>query len=116
MRFHHRPGFGTLVVDACLKLRLDKTRARDHRGIGHARPLNLLAEIIDYHQHLYGPQAGARSSPGPKRIDADYLVAQLNAAGISRAAEGECVTGPLAVRRDRGVREKLRPSPATVQK
>jgi predicted TIM-barrel fold metal-dependent hydrolase len=31
------------------------------------------------------PQAGPRSSPGPKGIDADYLVAQLDAAGISRA-------------------------------
>ena len=48
-------------------------------------PRNSLAEIIDYHQHLYSPQAGARSSPGPKGIDADYLVAQLDAAGISRA-------------------------------
>jgi predicted TIM-barrel fold metal-dependent hydrolase len=48
-------------------------------------PLNSLAEIIDYHQHLYSPEAGARSSPGPKGIDADYLVAQLDAAGISRA-------------------------------
>jgi hypothetical protein len=34
-------------------------------------PLNSLAEIIDYHQHLYSPQAGARSSPGPMGIDAD---------------------------------------------
>jgi len=48
-------------------------------------PPNSLAEIIDYHQHLYSPEAGARSSPGPKGIDADYLVAQLDAAGISRA-------------------------------
>jgi predicted TIM-barrel fold metal-dependent hydrolase len=48
-------------------------------------PLNSLAEIIDYHQHLYSPQAGARSSPRSKGIDADYLVAQLDAAGISRA-------------------------------
>ena len=48
-------------------------------------PPNSFAEIIDYHQHLYSPQAGARSSPGPKGIDADYLVAQLDAAGISRA-------------------------------
>jgi predicted TIM-barrel fold metal-dependent hydrolase len=46
---------------------------------------NSLAQIVDYHQHLYSPQAGARSSPGPKGIDADYLVAQLDAAGISRA-------------------------------
>jgi len=48
-------------------------------------PLSSLAEIIDYHQHLYSPQAGERSSPGPKGINADYLVAQLDAAGISRA-------------------------------
>ena len=48
-------------------------------------PLNALAQIIDYHQHLYSPQAGARSSPGPSGIDADYLVAQLDTAGISRA-------------------------------
>jgi predicted TIM-barrel fold metal-dependent hydrolase len=48
-------------------------------------PLNSLAEIIDYHQHLYSSETGARSSPGPKGIDADYLVAQLDAAGISRA-------------------------------
>ena len=43
------------------------------------------AEIIDYHQHLYSPEAGARSSPGPKGIDANFLVAQLDAAGIQRA-------------------------------
>jgi len=43
------------------------------------------AEIIDYHQHLYSPEAGARSSPGPKGIDAGFLVAQLDAAGIQRA-------------------------------
>jgi predicted TIM-barrel fold metal-dependent hydrolase len=43
------------------------------------------AEIIDYHQHLYSPEAGARSSPGPKGIDAGFLVAQLEAAGIQRA-------------------------------
>jgi predicted TIM-barrel fold metal-dependent hydrolase len=48
-------------------------------------PLNLLAEIIDHHQHLFSPAAGARSCPGPKGIDADYLIAQLDAAGISRA-------------------------------
>ena len=48
-------------------------------------PLSLLAETFDYHQHLYSPEAGARSSPGPKGIDADYLIAQLDAAGISRA-------------------------------
>jgi predicted TIM-barrel fold metal-dependent hydrolase len=54
-------------------------------AFGTLIPLNLLAEIIDYHQHLFSPEAGARSSPGPKGIDADYLVAQLDAAGISRA-------------------------------
>jgi predicted TIM-barrel fold metal-dependent hydrolase len=54
-------------------------------ALGMLAPLNLLAEIIDYHQHLYSPAAGARSSPGPKGIDADYLVAQLDAAGVSRA-------------------------------
>jgi hypothetical protein len=48
-------------------------------------PQNSFAEVIDYHQHLYSPQAGARSTPGPKGIDADYLVQQLDVAGISRA-------------------------------
>ncbi len=43
------------------------------------------AEIIDYHQHLYSPEAGARSSPGPKGIDAGLLIAQLDAAGIRDA-------------------------------
>jgi predicted TIM-barrel fold metal-dependent hydrolase len=43
------------------------------------------AEIIDYHQHLYSPESGARSSPGPKGIDASDLVAQLDAAGVQRA-------------------------------
>jgi hypothetical protein len=52
---------------------------------GMLAPLNSAAEIIDYHQHLYSPEAGARSSPGPNGIDADYLVAQLDAAGIKRA-------------------------------
>jgi predicted TIM-barrel fold metal-dependent hydrolase len=42
-------------------------------------------EIIDYHQHLYSPEAGARSSPGPKGIDGSDLIAQLDAAGIQRA-------------------------------
>ena len=48
-------------------------------------PLNSLAGIIDYHQHLYSPEAGARSSPGPKGIDASDLIAQLDAAGVQRA-------------------------------
>lgn len=43
------------------------------------------AEVIDYHQHLYSPEAGATSSPGPKGIDASFLVTQLGAAGIQRA-------------------------------
>jgi hypothetical protein len=43
------------------------------------------AEMIDYHQHLYSPEAGARSSPGPKGIDGSDLIAQLDAAGIRRA-------------------------------
>ena len=54
-------------------------------ALGMFVPLNSLAEVIDYHQHLYSPQAGARSSPGPKGIEADYLVAQLDVAGIGRA-------------------------------
>jgi predicted TIM-barrel fold metal-dependent hydrolase len=52
---------------------------------GLLAPLNALTQIIDYHQHLYSPQAGARSSPGPSGIDADHLIAQLDVAGISRA-------------------------------
>lgn len=48
-------------------------------------PLSAFAEITDYHQHLYSPEAGVRSTPGPKGIDADFLIAQLDAAGIHRA-------------------------------
>jgi predicted TIM-barrel fold metal-dependent hydrolase len=48
-------------------------------------PSRSVAEIIDHHQHLFSPEAGARSSPGPKGIDADFLISQLDAAGISRA-------------------------------
>jgi predicted TIM-barrel fold metal-dependent hydrolase len=48
-------------------------------------PFSSFPEIIDYHQHLYSPAAGARSSPGPKGIDANFLIAQLDAAGIGRA-------------------------------
>jgi predicted TIM-barrel fold metal-dependent hydrolase len=54
-------------------------------ALGMLAPLNSLAEIIDYHQHLYSPEASARSSPGLMGIDADNLVAQLDAAGIGRA-------------------------------
>jgi hypothetical protein len=52
---------------------------------GLLAPLCSFAEIIDYHQHLYSPDAGASSSPGPKGIDARFLIAQLDAAGIERA-------------------------------
>ena len=48
-------------------------------------PFTLFAEVIDYHQHLYSPEAGARSSPGPKGISASDLIADLDAAGIQRA-------------------------------
>ena len=48
-------------------------------------PSRSVAEVIDYHQHLYSPEAGARSTPGPKGIDAKDLIAQLDAAGIERA-------------------------------
>ena len=48
-------------------------------------PLSSFADIIDYHQHLYSPEAGARSSPGPKGIDASFLIVQLDAAAIQRA-------------------------------
>jgi len=48
-------------------------------------PSQSFAPIIDYHQHLYSPEAGARSSAGPKGIDAGFLIAQLDAAGIQRA-------------------------------
>jgi predicted TIM-barrel fold metal-dependent hydrolase len=48
-------------------------------------PSRSFAPIIDYHQHLYSPEAGARSSAGPKGIDAGFLIAQLDAAGIQRA-------------------------------
>ena len=53
--------------------------------LGMLASLNAPAEIIDYHQHLYSPEAGARSTPGPAGIDADHLIAQLDEAGISRA-------------------------------
>jgi predicted TIM-barrel fold metal-dependent hydrolase len=52
---------------------------------GMLAPISLFAEIIDYHQHLYSSEAGARSSAGPKGIDARFLVAQLDVAGIQRA-------------------------------
>jgi predicted TIM-barrel fold metal-dependent hydrolase len=54
-------------------------------AFGMLAPISSFAEIIDYHQHLYSPEAGARSTPGPKGIDARFLVAQLDAAGIQRA-------------------------------
>jgi predicted TIM-barrel fold metal-dependent hydrolase len=54
-------------------------------ALGTLTPPHSLAEIIDYHQHLYSPDAGARSSLGSKGIDADNLITQLDAAGIGRA-------------------------------
>jgi predicted TIM-barrel fold metal-dependent hydrolase len=48
-------------------------------------PLSSSAETIDYHQHLYSPEAGARSTPGARGIDARDLITQLDAAGIQRA-------------------------------
>lgn len=46
------------------------------------------AEIIDYHQNLYSPEAAARTLAGGKGwkgIDAKTLIADLDAAGIRRA-------------------------------
>ena len=53
--------------------------------LGMLIALKSVAEVIDYHQHLYSPAAGARSSPGPNGIDARDLIAQLDAAEIQRA-------------------------------
>ena len=47
--------------------------------------LHATAQIIDYHQHLYSPDASVRAHLRSKGIDADYLISQLDAAGISRA-------------------------------
>lgn len=48
-------------------------------------PATGAAQVIDYHQHLYSPEAGARSTPGPKGISARDLIRDMDAAGISRA-------------------------------
>lgn len=53
--------------------------------LGALTPLVSSAQVIDYHQHLYSPEAGARSTPGPRGIPARFLVAQLDAARIDRA-------------------------------
>ncbi|MDQ2843156.1 MAG: hypothetical protein M3Y72_19385 [Acidobacteriota bacterium] len=58
---------------------------RHRYNVGHAGPSIAFPEIVDYHEHIYSPEAGARSSPGPKGIDARFLIAQLDAAGIQRA-------------------------------
>jgi predicted TIM-barrel fold metal-dependent hydrolase len=79
------PRFDTLGAVPILNYDLIKRAIAIIVALGMPAPLNLSAEVIDYHQHLYSPDAGARSSPGPKGIDADYLVSQLDAAGISRA-------------------------------
>src|SRR5215467_8972325 len=52
---------------------------------GVLSPLHATAQVIDYHQHLYSPEASLRSGLGANGIDANYLVAQLDAAGIKRA-------------------------------
>ncbi|HEX7360164.1 MAG TPA: amidohydrolase family protein [Bryobacteraceae bacterium] len=46
------------------------------------------AEIIDYHQYVYSPEAAVRTSAGGKRwkgVDAKTLLANLDAVGIQRA-------------------------------
>src|SRR3954463_13280099 len=48
-------------------------------------PMSRSAQITDYHQHLFSPEAGARSSPGPKGINATDLITELDASGIQRA-------------------------------
>jgi predicted TIM-barrel fold metal-dependent hydrolase len=64
------------------------TQPLDFNGSAEGRqfaPVSSLAEIIDYHQHLFSPQASERASIGTKGIDADTLVSELDAAGIQRA-------------------------------
>jgi hypothetical protein len=73
------------VLPSSPKARLIKQWFAIVTTCGLLAPLCSFAEIIDYHQHLYSPEAGARSSPGPKGIDARFLIAQLDAAGIQRA-------------------------------
>jgi hypothetical protein len=46
---------------------------------GVLAPLHATAQVIDYHQHLYSPEASVRSRLGSNGIDANYLVAQLDA-------------------------------------
>jgi predicted TIM-barrel fold metal-dependent hydrolase len=62
-----------------------KRRIAAIAALSMAIALKVDAEITDYHQHLYSPQAGARSSPGPRGIDAERLIRELDAAGIGRA-------------------------------
>jgi predicted TIM-barrel fold metal-dependent hydrolase len=73
------------VLPSSPKARLIKQWFAIVTTCGLLAPLCSFAEIIDYHQHLYSPEAGARPSPGPKGIDARFLIAQLDAAGIQRA-------------------------------
>jgi predicted TIM-barrel fold metal-dependent hydrolase len=48
--------------------------------------LSLVAsDLVDYHQHLYSPEAGAITSAGPNGIRARDLIAGLDAAGIQQA-------------------------------
>jgi predicted TIM-barrel fold metal-dependent hydrolase len=51
--------------------------------------LNAGAPLVDHHQHLLSPMLAGRlfdSAPGQEPLTADRLVAQLDAAGIRRAA------------------------------
>jgi predicted TIM-barrel fold metal-dependent hydrolase len=77
--------FGTLLYMRAFDFNSIQRKIAIFAAFCMLAPLNLSAEIIDYHQHLYSPAAGARSSLGPKGIDADQLITDLDAAGISRA-------------------------------
>lgn len=41
--------------------------------------------LVDHHQHLYSPAAGANSSVGAKGVSVSELIAHLDAAGIKQA-------------------------------
>src|SRR3954471_3972843 len=70
------------IIEGALRL---STRLAVVMVLGGVVPWSTAAQVIDYHQHLYSPEAGARSTPGPKGIDAGFLIGQLDAAGIQRA-------------------------------
>jgi len=53
----------------------------------HSAPL--LAPLVDHHQHLLSPMLAGRlfdAAQGQEPVTADRLIAQLDAAGIQRAA------------------------------